>query len=46
MNPAIGTAEDVRKTVSAAIHLLAAACGTRRGGNLPRQNAVESDGRA
>lgn len=43
VNPAIGTADDVRKTVSAAIHLLAAACGTRRGGNLPRQRVADAD---
>ncbi|XP_055639653.1 arginase, hepatic [Toxorhynchites rutilus septentrionalis] len=34
VNPAIGTPEDVKKTVDAAIHLLAAACGNDRRGNI------------
>lgn len=36
VNPAIGSESDVKKTVAAAVHLLAAACGTIRGGNLPK----------
>lgn len=36
VNPAIGTEQDVRTTVDAGIHLLAAACGTRRSGRVPR----------
>ncbi|XP_058820906.1 arginase, hepatic-like [Topomyia yanbarensis] len=35
VNPSIGTAEDVKKTVDAAIHLLVAACGNSRRGNIP-----------
>ncbi|XP_058447030.1 arginase, hepatic [Malaya genurostris] len=35
VNPAIGTPVDVQKTVSAAIHLLVAACGNSRRGNVP-----------
>ncbi|XP_055595716.1 arginase, hepatic [Uranotaenia lowii] len=34
VNPAIGTPEDVRKTLDAAIHLLVAACGHSRKGNM------------
>lgn len=36
VNPDIGSENDVKKTVAAAIHILAAACGTLRGGNLPK----------
>lgn len=36
VNPAIGSEQDVKKTVAAAIHILVAACGTLRGGNLPK----------
>uniref|UniRef100_A0A182K929 Arginase n=1 Tax=Anopheles christyi TaxID=43041 RepID=A0A182K929_9DIPT len=34
VNPAIGTQEDVRRTVEAAIHLLVAACGHSRKGDI------------
>lgn len=33
VNPKLGSADDVKKTVDAAIHLLAAACGNSRLGN-------------
>lgn len=35
VNPSIGSLADVQKTVDAAVHLLKAACGTKRIGNLP-----------
>lgn len=37
VNPAIGTPDDVKRTVAAAVHILSAACGTRRSGHLPRE---------
>lgn len=48
VNPAIGSESDVQKTVSAAIHILAAACGTIRGGNMPKNqltipNQIENE---
>lgn len=36
VNPAIGSESDVKKTVAAAIQILAAACGKIRSGNLPK----------
>lgn len=35
VNPAIGSLTDVKRTVDASVHLLKAACGTKRIGNAP-----------
>lgn len=40
VNPSIGNDRDVQTTVKAAIHLLAAACGHNRTGNLPMTNEI------
>lgn len=40
VNPAIGSEDDVAKTVDAAIQILKAACGTVRKGVLPNESDI------
>lgn len=40
VNPAIGTKQDVQRTVSAAIQIIKAACGFDRRGKLPSNGSV------